>query len=1431
MEPRSNTQVYFDPDQYPGDTLKAFEEFTKVFDLRYNAQFPDPPKTSFEAALNRWKITNTTNDVPDPKPSLQQYDEICSAWKAKDKVAKILGMFSSHKLYEDWCIAQPSQEIRDAADWKNFVDTMKGYYKPTENLTLKNFQFRNLHQLDDESFPRWCNRVESEAKHCDFKCVSPTCNADKKAIKDQIIIGTHNNDIRDEAFKKCWDLATLRTEGMQMESAARGGAEISGESTPAVNKLGKFSYTNLKDQKKTKSPQKQHRKPIECFNCGVKVSCPIYQHKEKCTAIHHKCSKCNKMGHFEKVCFSSQNVNRVNNPEDTEGTEEPIDLISLFVINSSGTRVKPKLKSRIKKDFWTQVVINNHLDSVITDTGAKVSVCGTSQAKKWGILEKLQPSSVKLKPYNSVPIPVYGVARCAVTFGTTSIPVIWHVISGNSEPVLSGVEAIQLGIIEFKDSPTVLKPIHMIKSDNRSLKGNIQSTLSKFPQNFQGLGLLRNHQVKLHVSEDVKPVREPCRPLPYHLQERGTKALTKMIHDDVIEEHPQNEPAPWISNSVLIPKDDGTVRVTMDSRNVNKAILSTNLPIPRHEDIKAKLAGAKVFSKMDFKSAFWQIELEESSRYLTVFHGGDDKLYRMKRLTMGLTPAQGELNAALKKVFGHISNVFIIHDDLVIATATNAEHEEAIAQCMISISNSGLTLNPDKCVFGMKEIHFWGMIFSADGVRPDPSKVEALEYITPPTNKTDLISFLCMMQSNAEFIMNFAQKAALLRDLTKTRVHFKWKKEHQQCFDNLINDFKKSTQLKYYNLHEKTFIFTDAHVTGLGAILAQGENKESAVPVAFASRTTNIAEKNYPQLDLEALAVDFGLRRFRKYILGAPSDITVVTDHKPLCPIFNGTRKGSIRTEKIKNNHQDVRFTVHFQRGKINQADYISRRAKPLNKVPVQEQNETKDLDNLLFLLHTTPVTDFIGLPLIAEKTKEDPTLSELTKIIQKGQSYIRNNEPNKDLIRFRQILPEICITNTGILLKEDRIILPASLQDTAIQLAHRGSHTRQSGMERRLRSHFFFHDMNSKVKLFLQTCRDCALFSDKRTKEPLDAHDVPDRCWETVAVDLFGPMPSKNHVVVVQDLSSKYPAAKLVSSTSAKKVLPALEEIYDSYGNPCNQLSDNGSPFNSSEMMKFAQERDINLQKTPPLHPVSNPAETFMRPLGKTMKIAHYHKRNEKKTLQQLLDNYRDTPHPATGISPASMLLRDGRRGTFPTVTTNDVEIQTARAGDRRAKQIRQDEINVSKFRQNTNIHIGDNVLIRNFNKSRKFDPIFSPESYEVTEIIPRKHSVIVTRKTDGKKLTRHLDDIKPFFETKPESKMPPSCNEQINIDNWHQLCEEFHNYEDDEPYDFDDNIIITGNVANEVVPELPIVEPRRSERIIEKNKRYYNDDFQVNY
>ena len=138
-----------------------------------------------------------------------------------------------------------------------------------------------------------------------------------------------------------------------------------------------------------------------------------------------------------------------------------------------------------------------------------------------------------------------------------------------------------------------------ILAGNSDPKGEIQSSLAEYSHNFRGIGKLKNHQIKLHVNTEVKLVATPPRSVPYHLKEQVSRVIQEMINQDIIEQHPINQPTSWVSNAVIAPKTDGSIKMSLDARNVNKAIIPTNDPIPRHEDIKSKLAQCKWFSKMD----------------------------------------------------------------------------------------------------------------------------------------------------------------------------------------------------------------------------------------------------------------------------------------------------------------------------------------------------------------------------------------------------------------------------------------------------------------------------------------------------------------------------------------------------------------------------------------------------------------------------------------------------------------------------------------------------------------------------------------------------------------------------------------------------------------------------------------------------------------
>ena len=161
-------------------------------------------------------------------------------------------------------------------------------------------------------------------------------------------------------------------------------------------------------------------------------------------------------------------------------------------------------------------------------------------------------------------------------------------------------------------------------------------------------------------------------------------------------------------------------------------------------------------------------------------------------------------------------------------------------------------------------------------------------------------------------------------------------------------------------------------------------------------------------------------------------------------------------------------------------------------------------------------------------------------------------------------------------------------------------------------------------------------------------------------------------------------------------------------------------------------------------MHPSANPVETFMKPLGKAMKIANHNQLSEKDTLQQLLNNYRDTPHPATGIPPCEMMFRDGVRNIFPRVGVTYEDVLLARDKDKILKDRRQEKINSSKYRGESQLKVDDTVLLRNFQKCSKFDPIFMPQLCEVLDIKCNGRRVTIERKRDGKIFKRHPDDLR---------------------------------------------------------------------------------------
>ena len=185
------------------------------------------------------------------------------------------------------------------------------------------------------------------------------------------------------------------------------------------------------------------------------------------------------------------------------------------------------------------------------------------------------------------------------------------------------------------------------------------------------------------------------------------------------------------------------------------------------------------------------------------------------------------------------------------------------------------------------------------------------------------------------------------------------------------------------------------------------------------------------------------------------------------------------------------------------------------------EKNESDDLTNLLYTLHISPVIDVIAIKEIAEHTTKDPILNEFRELIKSDKNYIPKSKPN--LNPYREILSEIICVSNSTLLKRDKIILPKIIFEKAIKLAYSGAHPGQNGLICRLRSHFFIKNIEKKVAEYLNSCSYCQMFTNKVYRHPIKPNKVPEKCWKGTFVDIFGPLPSKNYILVIQDLASRY--------------------------------------------------------------------------------------------------------------------------------------------------------------------------------------------------------------------------------------------------------------------------------------------------------------------
>ena len=1197
-------------------------------------------------------------------------------------------------------VVETLPDVGEAKDYDKLVKVLDEYFIPQVNSTYQNYLFRCTEQKENESIAQFVTRLRQAVKDCDYGDQS------ENQIRDQVVHKCRSVQLRKKLLEEGEKLQlkdVLRIAATQeaVQSQLNHMKDVSTGSEATVNSVQarKFQAKGGHDEKTDRSDRQADRsdkRKVECYGCGKKGH---YSRDPQCPAKGKTCNHCGKTGHFANKCREKNRDGKVN------FVESEADEYAFSVMSRGHTET-------------VEVTVGGRKIPMLIDSGASANII---DKELWNSLKEKRirctsrKSNKKLYAYGSEkPLRVLGSFTALASIGDSETQAEFIVIDGTGEPLLGRGTASELGVLKIGAN---------VMSVNEGV-----AVMDKYKEVFEGVGKLKDYQLKLHIDPNVTPVAQQVRRIPYSLKDKVKEKIDELVELDIIE--PVEGPTPWVSPVVVVPKADGEIRLCVDMRRANEAIIRERHPIPHVDDVLHSLNQSTVFSKLDLKWGYHQVELEPESRSITTFvtHCG---LYRYKRLMFGINAAPEIYQHVIQQTLQNCDNTANISDDIIVHAKSVEEHDRALEQVLKTLKEKNLTLNKDKCQLHMSQLEFMGFVLSERGIGPTEEKVKAVVNAREPENASEVRSFLGLVNYNARFIPDYATITEPLRELTKNGVPFVFGKEQKRAFAELKTRLGQAETLAYFDIDAKTRVITDASPVGLGAILSQEHDGEYKV-VSYASRSLTAVETRYSQTEKEALAIVWACERFNVYLYGL--EFELCTDHKPLETIYSPKSKPCARIERWVLRLQPYKFKVIYIPGKDNVADSLSRLMQTGEGGSSPEETAAEEFVRFVAI---TATPQAMTTREVEEASAEDEELCELRECIKTGQWK------NSQCKEYIPASGELCVVGK-LILRGTRIVIPRKLRPHILTLAHEG-HLGVVSMKQRLRSKVWWPGITNDAERFCKTCHGCQLVGQPTYPEPIKSTPLPSGPWQDLALDFLGPLPSGHSVLTVIDYYSRYYEIAIMKSTTTENVIESLDEIFSRHGLPLTLSSDNGPQFASEMFRQYLSDHGIKHRRVTPLWPQANgEIERQNRSLLKRMRIAQAEGKDWKKEVRTYLTAYRATPHTTTGVSPAELLFGRKMRTKLPDIQEAE---RAEEFKDRDAEMKMKAKLYADERRHAEDAHLnpGDKVLIKQ-NRENKLTTTFAKQPYQV---ISKEGNSVVVESPQGVQYQRNVTHVKKYLTT----------------------------------------------------------------------------------
>ncbi|XP_062542475.1 uncharacterized protein K02A2.6-like [Armigeres subalbatus] len=431
----------------------------------------------------------------------------------------------------------------------------------------------------------------------------------------------------------------------------------------------------------------------------------------------------------------------------------------------------------------------------------------------------------------------------------------------------------------------------------------------------------------------------------------------------------------------------------------------------------------------------------------------------------------------------------------------------------------------------------------------------------------------------------------------------------------------------HYNPELPLVLATDASLYGVGAVLSHIFPDGSEKPIQYASQTLNDTQRKYKQLDREAYAIVFGIRKFYQYLYGRK--FVLYTDNEPVKQIFSETKglptMSALRMQHYATFLQSFNYSIKFRPTKQHyNADGFSR-------LPI----DVKTPDNVVEESDLLEIGIIGTLPLTVEDLAKSTAVDVSVKVLLHG---LKNGRAVEGKDRFGVDQNEFSLQQ-GCIMRGIRVYVPPNLRGKVLEALH-SSHFGTTRLKSLARGYVWWEKMDKDIENLVQNCAACQSTRPNPVKVAVHCWEQPKQPFERVHVDFAGPFMGSYFMVLV-DAYTKWPEVKIMRDITTASTITACREYFTTYGIPCVLVSDRGVQFTAGEFQKFLNLNGIYHKMGAPYHPATNgQAERFIQTFKNKMKALNCNKSSMHKEICNILLNYRKTIHPSTEKSPSMLLF-----------------------------------------------------------------------------------------------------------------------------------------------------------------------------------------------